>query len=256
MNKKQQEEQRRHEELALKHGMLWAAVAVVLEVLLFFVNRYAFDFDATAQGVAIAEAVRAVLSAMRLLGAAALVLGVALFVMQQVKKKGKTGLAVIVGVMGAVGMICGHVALKYQSAGVRMLYLLVPVLGGLALSYYIYQREFFVAALPTVLAVLGLWFVRVGGMGAEVLGTMLTCALVGVLMASMKKTAGVFELSGVSVRMMPEKTNYTMVLGSCAAAIAVQLLAIVAGSAVAYYLIFAMGAWLFALLVYYTVKML
>jgi hypothetical protein len=58
------------------------------------------------------------------------------------------------------------------------------------------------------------------------------------------------------VRLLHEKTNYTMVLAGCAAAIAVQLLAIVAGSAVAYYLIFAMGAWLFALLVYYTVKML
>ena len=47
-----------------------------------------------------------------------------------------------------------------------------------------------------------------------------------------------------------------MVLASCVAAIVMQALAIVAGSAVAYYLIFAMGAWLFALLVYYTVKLL
>jgi putative Ca2+/H+ antiporter (TMEM165/GDT1 family) len=58
------------------------------------------------------------------------------------------------------------------------------------------------------------------------------------------------------VRLLHEKTNYTMILGSCVAAIAVQLLAVVAGSAVAYYLLYAMAAWLFALLVYYTVKML
>ena len=40
------------------------------------------------------------------------------------------------------------------------------------------------------------------------------------------------------------------------AALAVQILAAVAGGTVAYYLIFVVGAWLFALLVYYTVKMM
>ena len=39
MNKKQQEEQRRQEDLALMHGLLWVAGAVVLEVMLFFINR-------------------------------------------------------------------------------------------------------------------------------------------------------------------------------------------------------------------------
>ena len=149
-------------------------------------------------------------------------------------------------------MVCAHVALKYQSTGMRMLYLLVPVLGGLALSYYIYHREFFVAAVACVLAVLGLWFVRVGGMGAEVIATILFCVAVLVAVLKLKQSQGCLK----GVRLLHEKTNYTVVLASCAAAIAMQVLAIVAGSAVAYYLIFAMGAWLFALLVYYTVKLL
>ena len=252
MNKRQQEEQRRSEEQALKQGLLWAATAVVLEVLLFFVNRYAFDFDATAQGVAIAETMRTVLSALRLVGAAACVLGIALLVMQQMKKIGKSAWPIVAFAAGVVVKVCAHVALKYQSTGMRMLYLLVPVLGGLALSYYIYHREFFVAAVACVLAVLGLWFVRVGGMSAEVIGTILFCVAVLVAVLKLKRGNGCLK----DVRLLHEKTNYTVVLASCAAAIAVQLLAVVAGSAVAYYLIFAMGAWLFALLVYYTVKML
>ena len=65
MNKKQQEEQRRQEDLALMQGLLWVAGAVVLEVLLFFINRYAFDFDATMQGVTLAETVRGLLGVMR-----------------------------------------------------------------------------------------------------------------------------------------------------------------------------------------------
>ena len=252
MNKKRQEEQHRQEDLALQRGMLWAAGAVVLEVLLFLVNRYAFDFDATAEGVAIAEALRTLLSVLRLAGAAACVLGVVLFVMQQMKKMGKNAWPAVIFTAGAVVKVCAHVAVKYQATGMRMLYLLVPAMAGLALSYYIYHREFFVAAVACVLAVLGLWFVRVGGMGAEVIGTVLFCVAVLVAVLKLKKGDGCLK----GVRLLHEKTNYTMILGSCAAAIAVQLLAVVAGSAVAYYLLYAMAAWLFALLVYYTVKML
>ena len=251
MNKKQQEEQRRHEDLALKQGLLWAAGAIVLEVLLFLVNRYAFNFDASAEGVALAETLRVVLSGLRLVGAAAVLAGAALFVMQM-KKGAKTLWATVAFAAGVAVMICAHVAVKYQSTGMRMLYLLVPVLGGLALSYYVYYREFFVTAVAVVLAVLGLWFVRVGGMGAEVIATILFC--VAVLVAVLKLKQGKGCLKGV--RLLHEKTNYTVVLASCAAAVVAQALAVVAGSAVAYYLIFAMGAWLFALLVYYTVKLL
>lgn len=251
MNKKRQEEQRRQEDLALQRGMLWAAGAVVLEVLLFFVNRYTFDFDATAEGAALAATLRMVLTAVRLVGVVAVLAGVALFIMQM-KKGGKTRWACVAFAAGFAVMICAHVAVKYQATGMRMLFLLVPVLGGLALSFYIYQREFFLAALPTVLAALGLWFVRVGGMGAEVAATVLLCAAVLVAVLKLKKGNGCLN----ELRLLPAKANYTVALGSCAAAVVVQALAIVAGSAVAYYLIFAMGAWLFALLVYYTVKML
>ena len=255
MNKKRQEEQRRHEEQALKQGLLWAAGAVVLEMLLFFINRYAIDFDATSQGAELAGMLRSVLGAMRLVGAAVMLLGVVLFVMQ-VKKNGKTARSVAICAAGAAVMICAYVALKYQNSGMRMLFLLVPMLGGLAMSYYIYQHEFFFTALPGVFAALGLWFVRAGGVGAEVIGTVLFCVAVLVAVLKLKKGAGCLKAGEESLRLLPEKTNYTMILAGCAAAIAVQALAAVAGGAVAYYLIFAMGAWLFALLVYYTVKML
>ena len=256
MNKKQQEEQRRQEDRALKQGLLWVAGAVVLEVLLFLINRYAFDYDATAQGVALAEGLRGALAAARILGVALILAGAVLIAVRNKMGSGKIGLCAGMAAVGAVLMLCGHVALVYQSSGMRMLYLLVPVLGGLALSFYIYQRDFFLAALPVVMAVLGLWFIRVGGFGPEVLGTMLGCSFVGFVVMGLKQTDGIFKQGGQSLRVMPEKTNYTVALVSGGAALAVQLLAALAGSAVAYYLIFAMGAWLFALLVYYTIKML
>lgn len=263
MNKKQQEEQRRQEDLALMQGLLWVAGAVVLEVLLFFINRYAFDFDATMQGVTLAETVRGLLGVMRWAGLAAFV-GGGIMLGLKLNKGGKTVWAAVAAVVGVVILTCAHVALKYQSTGMRMLYLLVPVLGGLALSYFIYQRDFFLAALPGVAAVLGLWFVRVSGVGLEALVTMLVCVVVLIAALKLKKDGGVLKLGEKSLRILPEKADCAVVLISGVIAVAVQAVAAVAvlavsaavGSALAYYLIFAMGAWLFALLVYHTVKML
>ena len=255
MNKKQQDEQRRREDLALKQGLLWVAGAIVLELLLFLVNRYAFDFDASAQGVALAESLRTVLAALRLVGLAAFVGGGVFFALQ-VKKEGKTALAGVLCAVGAVVLVCAHVAVRYHDGGMRMLYLLVPVLGGLALSYYIYQKEFFLSALSSILAVLGLWFVRAGGMSADVIGTILFCAALLIAVLKLKNGDGCLKMGEKALCLLPKKANYTVMLASCAAALAVQLLAAFAGGAVAYYLIFAMGAWLFAMLVYYTVKML
>ena len=72
----------------------------------------------------------------------------------------------------------------------------------------------------------------------------------------LKKGDGKLVLAGKSLQFAGEKTNYTMPVAGAVAALAVQILAAVAGGTVAYYLIFVVGAWLFALLVYYTVKMM
>lgn len=255
MNKKQQEEQRNQEDLALKHGMLWLAGAVVLEALLFLLNRYAINFDGTAQGATLAESLRTVLKVLRVVGAAALVGGAALGVIRM-KRDTKALWAGVASAVGAVVLLCAHVAIKYQGNGLRMLYLLVPVLGGLALAGHIYPRDFLLGALPGVAAVLGLWFYRVSGAGVEFVVMVLAAVigLAGVLL--LKKNDGAVKLGGKQLRLIPGQSDYVMPLISGVAAVAVQVLAVAAGSAVAYYLIFAMGAWLFALLVYYTVKLL
>ena len=47
-----------------------------------------------------------------------------------------------------------------------------------------------------------------------------------------------------------------MLLTPCLASLAVPVAALFLGGTVAYYLMFAMAAWLFALFVYYTVKLM
>ena len=134
MNKKHHEEQSRQEDQALVRGMLWAAGAVVLECLLFLLNRYSFNYDATMEGVLLAESLRVVLKAAFVVGLVAFVVGTVMTVLQ-LKKGGSCMWTTVVGIAGLVVGLCAHVATTYQSSGVRMLYLLIPVLGGLALSY-------------------------------------------------------------------------------------------------------------------------
>jgi len=255
MNKRQQEEQRRQEDRALQRGMLWVAGAAVLEVLLFLLNRFALEFDATLEGVTLAERLLGLLPILRMFGITACVVGGVLWVLQTRNgiKSLWSGLLFAAGLMVA---LCAHTVDTYGSSGMRMLYLLVPVLGGLCLCYHIYPRDFFLSALPTVSAVLGLWFVRAGGLGVELVLTALVCVAAVLAVAALKKGEGAVKLGKTELRLLPQKTVYTVPMISAAASLAVLAVGAVAGGMAAYYLIFAMGAWLFALLVYFTVKML
>ena len=73
----------------------------------------------------------------------------------------------------------------------------------------------------------------------------------------LKKNGGKVQCKdGKSVRVLSKKTSYPVILASCCAGVATMILSLVLGGVVAYYLIYVMIAWLFALLVYYTVKMM
>ena len=255
MNKKIREEQSRQEDQALVRGMLWVVGAIVLEGLLFLVNRYAFDYTTAMESILLAEKLRVVLKIVSIAGLIVFAGGAAMAIMQ-LKKERSTLWAGVASLAGLVIGLCAHVCVAYQDSGVRMLYLLIPVLGGLALCYYIYPRDFFLCALPAVAAALGLWFVRAGGIGADMIFTVLVCAAALIAVLKLKKGDGNLVLAGKPLKFMGEKANYTLPMAGAVAALAVQLLAAVAGGTIAYYLIFAVGAWLFALLVYYTVKMM
>ena len=78
--------------------------------------------------------------------------------------------------------------------------------------------------------------------------------MVGLAALWLKKTDGVIPASR-PIQFLPKGGSHSVLLVTCLASLA----AMAAGLAVeslAYYLIFAMAAWLFALFVYYTVKLM
>ena len=79
--------------------------------------------------------------------------------------------------------------------------------------------------------------------------------LVGAVSLWMKKSDGVLP-GKEPIQFLPKKTNYAVLLVTCLASLAAVVVAMLAGDTVAYYLVFVMIAWLFALFVYYTVKLM
>jgi len=256
MDKKQREERRRQEDKALNQGLLWVGAAILLEFILLVVNRWYLNYRLSEEEIARANVVYALLKATRtgglLLAAACLV-----WLVLQLKNQKKTTLPLALTLLFAALAFCAHTTLAFKENGIQMLFLLVPAWGGLALIYFLYQREFFFSALPATLSVVGLWFIRArGGMGVESVLALLGTALVLSCVLLAQKGDGTLSLAGVQLRMLSKNSFFILILATCAASLAVLLLAAVLGTTAAYYLIFLMIAWLFALLVYYTVKMM
>lgn len=254
MDKKQREERRRQEDIALQKGLLWVVGAIVLEALLVLVNRFYINFTLTDAGVNAYLALGKGLPILRnaALAGAALAL---LWTVWQLKKGGRFGWPLIAAIaLGAVA-VCAHVTVKYQGPGVNMLFWLAAAWAVLALVYYIYQREFFLGAAACGMSVLGLWFARYGASGRLEAGLLTAgIAVVGLAALWLKKNDGIIP-AAQPIQFLPKGGSHSVLLVTCLASLA----AMAAGLAVeslAYYLLFVMAAWLFALFVYYTVKLM
>ena len=255
MDKKQREARRQQEDIALQRGLLWVVGAVVLELLLVLLNRFYIDYSLSETGVNTFLALHEVLKVVRLAAPAAVVLALA-WTAWQLKQGKKYGLWLIVSIALAAVSVCVHVAIKYRADGMSMLYWLVIAWAVLAMVFYIYQREFFLAASACGMSVLALWFVRYGASGRPE-AFLLTAAIIVVGAASLwlKKSDGIFG-SREELRFLPKGSSYGVLLVTCLASVAAVVVAMLAGGTVAYYLVYVMIAWLFALFVYYTVKLM
>lgn len=258
MDKKQREARearRRQEDIALQRSLMWVAGAVVLEALLVLVNRFYINYMLTSFEVELSVTLDRILRALRfgLPVAALLALVWTLWLFKQEKK---FGLQLVLTLVLAAVTVCAHVIVKFQGPGVSMLFWLVIAWAVLALVYYIYQREFFLGACACGMSVLALWFVRYGASGRmEALVLLAAILLVSAACVWLKKSGGLLP-GPQAVQFLPRKTSYSVLLTTCLASVAAVVVALLAGGIVAYYLVFVMVAWLFALFVYYTVKLM
>lgn len=256
MNKPSLDVRRYQDELALTRSLLWIGAAGILELFVFLIHRFYIHYSVTAEAVAIAEAFFLGLSFLRIGGAAVTAIGI-LLALLFLKQGRSITLPTILSLVSMALMTISHVSLTFQATGVQMLFALVPAWGALALLYYIYPREFFLCASMCCFSLMGIWFARVReGLSLEV-GLTVLC-LVALLAGTLflKKHDGQVFFGTGWLPYLPSGVSYTTALASGGIGLVLVAASVFLGPAIAYYLLFANAAWLFALLVYYTVKMM
>jgi hypothetical protein len=246
MDRNQKEARRRQEDAALNRGLIWVGAAIVLELLLMFVKRYYINYQLDSASIALAETLSYALYALRVAGGLGAIVCVVWAILGLRANKRVTLPVILAIALGAIS-VCAHVSIAFKDTGIQMLFLLVAAWAGLALVYYLYQKEFFLAATVSGFASVGLWFIRYGG-NLELIFCEL--GLLAVLLVAMwlRKHDG--------WKFIDSEASYTSIFLSGLVGVITLFLATRLGATVAYYLLFVMVAWLFALLVYYTVKMM
>ena len=257
MNKKEQQIQRARQEDAVLVKVLWWIVgAVVLEALLLLLNQVYFSY--TPAQIAMVQAIRSVLT---VLAVALPVCFVVLAVWAwKARKSGKhAALAAALAVIALALAVCAVVLRLFSESGMHLLYVAVPAVAVLALIYYLYQREFFFAAVLSALGILGVKvvpyrvsFPEIAYTYAIVLGVVLVGAVV--VFCIMQTAGGKLKLGGKWVEILPKSANYVLLYVTCAVVAVVVIAALVLGALTLLYGV--LVAWLLILAVYYTVRLM
>ena len=231
MNKKEQQAQRaKQEDVVLNKVLWWIVGAVVLEVLLLLLNKVYANY--TVEQIELAKSLRDVFSV----------------------------LMIALPICFVVLLIWAVVARKSgKFTGIRLLYVAVPAVAVLALIYYLYQREFFFAAVLSALGLLGVKVVPYHfGFPAIAYGyaVVLGVALVGavVVFRVMQAAEGKLRLKGNWVEVLPKSANYALLYVTCGVVAAVVIAALLLGGLAVLYGV--LVAWLLILAVYYTVRLM
>jgi len=262
MENKKNAERKKQEDIALTRALSWFGAAMVLEFLLLLVNKYYVNFTADSASIAVALAMSTVIKVTTALGLiGAVVCG--FFGWKNYKASGALPFLwlVLTAALLALGLGSGLIVLFYRAA-VELLYILVPAAAVLALVYYLYQKEFFFSACGVGVGLLGLWLVRKNSGTHDLLVTLYTVAGAVVLLAilllmlKLKKEQGVLTIKGTQYSILSKQSNYLPMFLSCALGLLALVAGLLLGSTAAFYLLFVLLAWLFVLLVYYTVKMM
>lgn len=262
MEKNKRADRKKQEDIALTRALSWFGAAMVLEFLLLLVNKYYVNFTADSASIALALAmgtVVKVITVVSLLGAAAL--GFLGWKRMNAQNAVPFLWVVLTALLLAVGVSSGLIWAFYRAA-VELLYVLVPAGAVLALVYYLYQKEFFFSACGVGVGLLGLWLVRKNPGTHDLLVTVYTVAgavaLVAILllMLKLKKAQGMLTIKERQFPILSKQSNYLPVFASCIAGLAALVTGLLLGATVAFYLLFVLLAWLFVLLVYYTIKMM
>lgn len=250
-------QRKKQEDAAFHKLLLWLAGALVVEGLSLLIRRLYVYHSYTDLGFAIAGGMMAFFHVFSFLGLALTIAGV-VWVCLTAKKKG--GLIVPLAVTGAALWLWAASVLCYywNPTGVSVLCVLPAVAAGLAMIFFLYQREFFAEAALSAVGIFALWVYRQIYMMHP---RMTYCGFAAVWIFVALCAGGAYALSKREgkvgkVRLLAAGASYLTIYLTCGVVAVALAAALILGIASTYYVIIALVAWLFCLAVYHTVKLM
>ena len=247
------------EDVILNRVLVWFGAAVVAELLLLLLNRYYINRTTRPGEIEFAAAPYHAFPIIIGVTAAATVVCLVWAVLRVQKGKGYLLPSVLAWICGAL-LVISTVTYLFNAAGVSFLCGLVPAAAVMALVYYLYQREFFVITVLSAIGIVGLWLIRradgrypvlVYGYVAAVVVLLLAALAVG---RTMQRNGGALKLGDKRRQIFSRSASYVPLYVTCALVAVCIAGGLIGGISAAYYLMFVLVAWLFAMAVYYTVK--
>ena len=238
--------------------LLWVAVAAVVEVVMVLINRFYINTRVSELNAKIV--LYYVLTALPFVGAALFVILLVVAVRMRRSDTGKDGTLQVAMAFGFLCMgVCGLLMRNYESTVAPMVLAVVPGLGVLMMVFYLYQKEFFACGILGGLGLLGLWVYRTFSSGTlyyAFFAFTVIVAVAGALLAwKLKQADGVWKRGERSWTLLQPDAAYPTYYLTAVVAIVVLLLPL-AVSAMGYYGVWVLAAWLFILAVYFTAKLM
>lgn len=259
---KNKELQRQQEDAAFAHGLWWVGCAILVELVLLMINNFYFNFTTDVQSINNAYTAFYAMNALFVVAPiVAIIAAVKAFL--SFKKTGK-----ISGVVeGALGLgtflsLAMSLCMVYDVAGCGAAIIFIPVAGAVAFSFFLYPRDFFYSAAIAAMGGLVLWMTwqqSSGNAWVSMVGTLkvvVFSALICWIATLLKKSGGTLTILGYEIRFLAPDAEYMVIFISAAIAAVATVVGLLIGGYFAYYLIYLLAAWAFALVVYYTVRML
>ena len=198
-----------------------------------------------------------ILHILKWLGLAALAGGCGVAIAKKNDAKLRTG-GTIAAVLGAFFAVSGWVMTTFFDAGVLTMCTIVPILTVLMLIFFLYQRDCFAGTVLLSGTLFTIWICEKGLTGlwrtavvAGAIAVVAALAVFALLVRIMQKNGGKLG----KWQIMSTECNYPILYAVTAVCAALIVLALVL-PAISYYLVWAAVIALFALLAYYTTKLM
>lgn len=255
------DERAKREDVILNRILVWFGAAVVAELILLWLGRYYTPHITTSEIIMMALHLHQFFSVFVWVALALAV--VSTLWLAAAKRGGKrTRLPLIGTVLFWVTFAMSAVIVLFGDTGIQLLCRLVLAVTVMALIFYLYQREFFCSTVAAGAGILGLWVLRRANGAHPVvvygyLAALAVLLVLGVVLCRMlQSSGGVWKRKSGGVRVFSKNAGYWMIYLTCGLTAAAVIAGLLAGAAAAYYLMFALVAWIFAMAVYYTVKLM